>query len=386
MEEVLNAVNQGLRATGRAQAWGLDGWPFRGAVTGINAGARRPNNFAVVFELINAHGTVIGRQTLQTSGNWQLTQQGIRVEASDRRTLTFQNVDAHAITDAGMTVRVVSVNGMDAEAAARDGILQARTITQREININDQFRFSRGTIQGFANNASRDAAIPSVTIPDNIWGDPVIAIGNGAFDARRWGARRINRLTISNTVVTIGADAFRGNHLTSIVIPDSVRSIGAQAFWDERSFDSFTQVPGTSARPAQTVRSVANQIHITLGANVDLAGNPFRFGQNERWQVERSHQGRTWLESQEGFRGFDGFAAYYTENGRQAGTYSFAFLGGIMGGARWRGGAEADAEDMLQQNRQRNRRNQNLLLGLLLVASGVVIVNIISNGLPDLQQ
>jgi len=353
MEEVLSAVQEGLRATGRAQAWGFGAWPFQGTVTGINAGARRTNNFTVVFELINAHGEVIGRQTLQTSGEWWLTQQGIRVEASDRRILTFQNVSAHAITDAGMTVRVVSVNGVDAQTAATDGVLQVQTITQGEISRNDQFRFARGTVHGFYNIAARNANIHNLIIPASIWGDPVTTIGQGAFDGRQWGTQRLTNVTIPNSVVRIDADAFRGNHLTNIAIPDSVRSIGAQAFWDERRFASIQQ-------GGQQFSPVVNEIVITIGDNVVLDGNPFRFGGNERWQVTSTHQGQTWTEWQEGFRGFDGFASTYAENGGQAGTYGFTYLRlGMAATGRWTGGAGADLAEM----QRRNTRNSLLLVG-----------------------
>jgi len=350
MEEVLGAVNEGLRATGRAQAWGLGGWPFQGTVTGINVGARRTNNFAVVFDLINAHGTVIGRQTLQTSGAWQLTQQGIRVEASDRRTLTFQNVDARAITDGGMTVRVVSVNGVDADSAARDGVLQIRTITQSEMDRNDQFRFARGTIHGFSSNAARAANIPDLVIPASIWGDPVTTIGQGAFDGRQWGNTRLTRVTIPNSVTRIDAEAFRGNHLTNITIPDSVSSIGEHAFWDERRFFEERDHQGRILWP------VVDEIHITIGAGVAMTGNPFRFGNYQRWLGTNNQ----WVT---GFRGFIGFAANYAAHGRQAGTYSFLYA--RAGAGRWVGGAGADMAEL------RRRDNRNIIIGGVVAAGAL---------------
>ena len=369
MEEVLGTVGEGLRATGRAQAWGFDGWPFRGTITGINIGARRTNNFTVVFELLNAHGEVIGRQSLQSSGNWQLTQQGIHVQASDRRTLTFQNVNAHAITDDGMTVRVVSVNGVGAEAAARDGVLQIRAITQSELARNDQFRFARGTIHGFSNNDARTTNVPNMVIPAAVWGYPVVAIGQGAFDARQWGAQRMTSLTIPDSVTRIEADAFRANHLTRVTIPSSVTYIGERAFWDERRFAQF--------RPdAQTFYSpVTDEIHITMGANVTLSGNPFRFGQNERWLVQVNRGGVSFTEWREEFRGFDGFAANYIEGGRQAGTYSFIhapMVRGAVGG--WVGGIGADIAELRQQQQQQVRRGSIRGAILLIALLGVVVV------------
>jgi len=71
IERALQAVHDGLMATGRAQTWQLGNWP-RQPVTNLNAFARRSNNFSVVFELLNEHNRVIGRQTLQAGGFWEL--------------------------------------------------------------------------------------------------------------------------------------------------------------------------------------------------------------------------------------------------------------------------------------------------------------------------
>ena len=365
MEYVLNTVSQGLRATGRAQAWGFGNWPNQGTVTGVNVNARHANNFAVVFELINARSEVIGRQTLQTSGWWQRTSQGgINVNASDRRTLTFQNVSAHAITDGGMTVRVVSVNGIPAEAAARNGVLQIRHITQQEINRNDHFRFASGTILGFSNTAARNATLPNLVIPDTMWGDPVIAIGNGAFDGRQWGNTRLTHVTIPNSVTTIGHNAFRGNHMTRIIIPDSVRRIGEHAFWDERggfgTRDRFGRLDPDS-------QVVAEEIHITIGGNVAMSGNPFRFGSYGRWR-----RNDRWVQ---GFTGFDGFVTNYAENGKQAGTYRFLFT--RAGTERWAGGAGADIAAL----RRRDFRNMVLAgLGAAILLGGLITSIVIFGG------
>jgi len=227
IERALQAVYDGLRATGRAQAWGLGNWPRQG-VTNLNAFARRSNNFSVVFELLNDQDRVIGRQTLQTGGYWGLSwaaRPSVSVNASDRRTLTFQNVNANDITDR-MSIRVVSVNGMAAETAARSGVLQIRATTRNEFARNDVFRFERGEVRGFASNAART---PNISIPNYIWGDPVISIGSRAFE--RTGLASV---FIPSGVTSIGANAFANNQLINVTIPNSVTSIGANAFANNR--------------------------------------------------------------------------------------------------------------------------------------------------------
>ena len=242
IERVLQEVWDGLNNTGRKDTWGLGSWPRQG-VTNLNAFARRNNNFTVVFELLNDQNIVIGRQTLQSGGQWEMNwsdRPTVNVTADDRKTLNFQNVNANNITDK-MTIRVASVNGTDAAVAARNGVLQIRANTRNEFVWNDRYRFAKGEIQGFANNESREAQF---TIPDVIWGDPVISIGNGSF--RNTG---LTRITIPNSVTTIGSEAFTGNNLTSINIGENV-TMSSNSFGD--GFQFFTDNYNHNGKKAGT--------------------------------------------------------------------------------------------------------------------------------------
>jgi hypothetical protein len=256
----------------------------------------------VVFELLNNRNEVIGRQTLQTSGNWELNWSGrpvVNVNADERKTLAFQNVKANDITDR-MTIRVATVNGIDAETAARNGVLQIRASTKAEFDRNDRFKFARGEIQGYSDKylnqlrqelwgaQSNQYIQITETIPGAIWGDPVISIGNRAFmmDSRL----KIASLTIPNSVTSIGAEAFINNELISVTIPASVTSIGERAFY--KSTDS----------PNLSVAGIAN---ITIGANVNINSSAFDY-----------------VYSRGGYR-VTSFISYYNNNGRKAGTYKF---------------------------------------------------------------
>ncbi|MCL2184039.1 MAG: hypothetical protein FWB85_11295 [Chitinispirillia bacterium] len=261
MERALQAVYDGLNATGRKDVWQLGSWPQRG-VTQRNAFAGQRNSFSVVFELLNNQNKVIGRQTLQSGGSWGLNWSGrpsINISGGDRKTLNFQNVSANEITDR-MTIRVASVNGEDAEIAAVNGVLQIRAITADEVAANDRFRFVKGEVQGFANRNNKEAEL---IIPSTIWGDPVVSIGDRAFK----GARLTNR----------------------IIIPNSVKSIGQEVFWGNKQI-----------------------YQIIIGANVAMAGNPFRY--EDRYQ-DNDGRMRTIINDNNGFQD------YYNKTGKKAGVY-----------------------------------------------------------------
>jgi len=71
----------------------------------------------------------------------------------------------------------------------------------------------------------------SVVIPETLHGQRVTAIGEKAFQGKG-----IVSVVIPNSVVTIGDNAFGGyggirNIIKEVVIPDSVTSIGSDAFW-----------------------------------------------------------------------------------------------------------------------------------------------------------
>jgi hypothetical protein len=293
IERALQAVYDGLQATGRANTWGLGNWP-RQSVTNLNF-VGRSNEFSVVFELLNDRDRVIGRQTLRSRGSWGLSWGGgppvVSVNADDRGSVNFQNVKVGDISDR-MTIRVASVNGTDAATAARNGVLQIRAVTKNEFDINPRFQYVRGEIQGFANNSR----VTYLDIPDTIWGDPVISIREGAFRNAE-----LTDLIISNSVTTIGDNAFRDNRLTSVTIPNSVTSIGNNAFFGN---------PLASVTIPNSVTSIGSHAFrfwydytatIIIGANAVFHRDAFQFD----FYTNRFH-----------------FYTYYNQNGRKAGTYT----------------------------------------------------------------
>ena len=338
IERTLQSVYDGLDATTRKRTWGLDNWPNRG-VTNLNAFASRSNNFSVAFELLNDKDKVIGRQTLQEGGSWQLSggRPSISVSADIRMTLNFQNVSANDITDR-MTIRVATINGVEAETAARNGVLQIKPITKSTFDRYDNYRFSKGELQGFTNKVlnelrERNRDI-SLTIPNEIWGEPVISIGREAF--RNIG---VTVLTISNNVNSIGDGAFRDNKLTSVTIPNSVTSIGEEAFLFHNSGG------GSNYRISR----------VTIGNNVSMAESAFQYSYN-------------YYSGQYHFEGTDNsFGNYYNQHGKIAGIYS------RLNYSTWVYDAPGDITNF--QEAVKKRENDSFLYTLLL--GGVALAGVI---------
>ena len=165
------------------------------------------------------------------------------------------------------------------------------------------------TITGF-NGTDRN-----ITIPDEVNGMPIVAIGDRAFEnsqltsviignnVRTIGAsafrdNQLTSITIGNSVTTIQWGAFLNNRLTSVIIPDSVTTIGG--VWHAGAFANNQLTSVTIGNSVTTIGWIAfegNQLtSITIGANVTLStGGLSSFG--------------------------SGFEVAYINGGRLAGTY-----------------------------------------------------------------
>jgi len=357
VERALRAVYNGLEATRRKDTWGLGNWPQQ-RVTNLDPFITRSQNFSIIIELLNSQNEVIGRQTLQSGGSWGFAFQDrngriispiINISADDQKVLQFQNVNANKITDR-LTIRVVSVNGIPAENASRDRLLQIRAMTKNEYDHQQNFIFSRGRIGGITSGNE------IIIIPDTVWDERVTSIGERAFAFNRMDRRQRNStsreltaVTIPNGVVSIGDSAFAGNRLVSVSIPDSVITIGDSAFAGNEL--ASVTIPngvvsiGDSAFRNNRIRSIilpdivitiwdsafaGNQLasvtipdsvrnisggafggatRITIGANVTV------FLPLQR-RVEQSAASRDPSPSWE---------TIYNDNGRQAGTYTYEY-------------------------------------------------------------
>jgi hypothetical protein len=234
VEKALQAVYDGLEATGRKKVWGID-WPYR-SITELNAFGRKEKKFAIVAELVNSQNKVIGRKEFEVKGYWKYDTDSdgrpiMSIFSDTRKDVIFENVNVNEITDK-LIIRIATVNGEAAVTAAKNGVLQIKSMRKNEFDANDRFKFRFGEIVDY-NGTDNDTDV-DIVIPDIIWDNRVTKIGDvkeycyGEYCGFK--EKSLTSVTIPNGVTYIGSRAFSENKLTSVTIPNSVTYIGDRAF------------------------------------------------------------------------------------------------------------------------------------------------------------
>jgi hypothetical protein len=119
-QNVVNQVQKGLRATGRAGDWGLN-WPAK-STAGASPFTGKEDRLAVTVQLLNDKGKVIGSQNVTLPYGWKT---GFSDEAlslipvDSRMELRFTSVKADDITDK-LNINIASINGENAQTASKN--------------------------------------------------------------------------------------------------------------------------------------------------------------------------------------------------------------------------------------------------------------------------
>ena len=105
----------------------------------------------------------------------------------------------------------------------------------------------------------------SLSIPETVNGASVVAIGAGAFKD----VTKLTSVSIPNTVTSIGAEAFRATGLTSLVIPDSVAVLGESSIRDNTSLASCTISAGLTTIGSYAFKGDSALESIIIPASLD---------------------------------------------------------------------------------------------------------------------
>jgi hypothetical protein len=109
----------------------------------------------------------------------------------------------------------------------------------------------------------------AANIPSSIGGMPVTSIGNNAF----YQCTGLTSVTIPNTVTSIGTNAFFNTGLTSITVGSGVTNIESGAFADCTALTNITLPDSVISIGEGAFQACNNVTNVTLGTNITSIGN-----------------------------------------------------------------------------------------------------------------
>lgn len=113
-----------------------------------------------------------------------------------------------------------------------------------------------------------------IIIPSTYKDKPVTAIGEGAFQEFTLSFKRLERITIPDSVTTIGDSAFQDcRKLNYVTIPDSVTTIGNSAFQGCGNLYNVTIPDGVTTIGWRAFNDCYRLTSITVGGNITSIGN-----------------------------------------------------------------------------------------------------------------
>ncbi|AEF84367.1 cell surface protein [Treponema primitia ZAS-2] len=340
MEKLVNTIKVGLEATGKTGDWGLSDWPVKTVTQGADFFTKRHSAFTIVAELVNEKGISLGRESIILPYGWFFD---VKLEEGKRwekkrlinpltiipepivtNLVLFPAVKADLITDK-LTMKMVSVDGIAAETAGRDGHIMITTkeeylqlprgnfLTEARTARNKLFGFERGKITRYS------SPLEDIAIPSSIDGIPVTSISWNELNLRE-----VTSIAIPNSITAIGynlygSGALNGGKLTSVIIPNSITSIENNAFANNKLTDviipnGITSIEGGAfSRNQLTSITISNSV-TSIGA-VAFAGNlltTVTIGGGVKLDTNLAYNNS--------ISGFDGF---YERQGKRAGTYTY---------------------------------------------------------------
>jgi hypothetical protein len=215
---IIHDLDQGLQKTRGSEDWGIGVDTIYDAI---------PDRYEFNAALVNEEGETIGAarrvfEKIAVSDDIG----GFDANFSHHdAAIVFSGVKAGK-TSGKLAVSIVSVNGMDAKTAGKQGYMR---ISPGDFTGLDDpsfqfgWRFGNLAITGYR-GTNKDVIIPSKIT----WG-PVTSIGFRAF-----AYNQLTSVALPNSLTSIGDGAFAYNQLTSLTLPDSLTSIGEEAFWENQ--------------------------------------------------------------------------------------------------------------------------------------------------------
>lgn len=135
-----------------------------------------------------------------------------------------EDINTRAFNSTNSSLELATTSNIQ-EFTREDGTKPKKTSLPANSSVVYEYTVDENTGEVLIEGYHGDSNQP--VIPEEINGDKVTGIGEGAFENKQ-----VTTVKLPATIKTIGANAFAGTGLTDIEIPDGVTAIGAGAFDD----------------------------------------------------------------------------------------------------------------------------------------------------------
>ena len=315
---------------------------------------------SIAFELLNEQNQVIGRQTVEKDSRFSFN--GTRLEGPGTvfTTVRFTGVNAHAISDQ-LNIRIASINGRPPEQA---GISRIEPMSAQRMQADRTFTIYNGAIRP----SSNDRNLGTVTIPAELWGERVTAM---VFENRG-----LTSVTIPQGIVAINDNAFANNRLTSVIIPEGVTTIGDRAFAGNHWTTTGRRSDGSSYTNHHGLRRITIPNSVTSIGQEAFFGHwtyTQRYSDGSsaiihNWLIlELAIGANVSLERNAIGAGFE---VFYANQDRQAGFYTRTNT------PRWERFDSMEAMRQTENLRNKRWRGFEIVLGVLIVG-GIILLAVL---------
>jgi hypothetical protein len=131
MQKVLTTIVHGLKQTGNQEQWRFANWPYTSKIF------NRFRDYKLVAELVNNRDEVIDTLNTSVSGRLFAARYTLYADSTQKTALSFSPSHIENEITENMLVRIVSIDGIDVEAAQQNGFVK---VTPAEVLPKNKLR------------------------------------------------------------------------------------------------------------------------------------------------------------------------------------------------------------------------------------------------------
>ncbi len=191
-----------------------------------------------------------------------------------------ENPTEEAISNCETALTNNEITETDAQTLCNGGTLEDGTTLENKISLLDGTGM-RGAfyskvidemypVTAIANGSNTTGVFIGKDLTSVVLADTLVTIGQFAF---YYNTNLTGDLIIPDSVTTIGSWAFRNNNLTSVTLGNSVETIGAQAFLNNTNLTGALVIPDSVTTIERQAFEYNNLTSVTLGNSVTTIGD-----------------------------------------------------------------------------------------------------------------